>query len=62
MIDFKVGEELYWNHGEHHGYAKVIEISGNSLTVMGLSKTYKISIKAMRKKLEKAYPIPVSGV
>lgn len=56
-MNFKVGQEVYWLHGEHHRVAKVIEITEDKIRLSGSTSKYWISKKTLLKKINRAYPV-----
>ncbi|CAH7382656.1 hypothetical protein VCHA53O466_40442 [Vibrio chagasii] len=55
-MQFIVGQELYWLHGDTHRIATVLAVESERVKLSGLTADYWIKKATLIKKLDKPYP------
>lgn len=56
-MEFKVGQEVNWVHGEHHRIATVLEVNDEKVKLSGMTSNYWIKKETLIKKINRAYPV-----
>ncbi len=55
-MEFTVGQELSWVHGEHHRIATVLIVEIDRVKLSGLTSNYWINKQTLIKRITKPYP------
>jgi len=59
--EISIGKDVFWLHGDSHIVATVLDIEDNRVLLAGLTKDYWINKNTLLKKINRPYPIALSG-